>query len=55
MINATEAKECGLNIAVIDIHSQMWKLAWEIYIRSDFSVSATCNKVIETASIGLQG
>jgi hypothetical protein len=33
MIGPTAATRCGLNIGLIDIHSDLWKTVWELYVR----------------------
>jgi Serine dehydrogenase proteinase len=55
MINHSEAKDCGLNIEVVDLQSAHWHLIWEIYVRADYAVSMRCSKLIETAETGLNG
>jgi hypothetical protein len=50
MINHMEAKKCGLNIQIVDLHSELWRTAWELYIRCDYAVEhARRNKLIETS------
>lgn len=43
------AKQCGLNIDVIDAQSDLWKSIWSLYIRINHLVSSTtAAKVIES-------
>jgi len=49
MINHEEAKACGLNIKLVDLHSALWHTMWELFVRSDWCVRNTCNKLIETS------
>ncbi len=50
MINHTEAKKCGLNIRIVDLHSELWHTVWELYIRSEYAVEhSRRNKLIETS------
>jgi len=53
MINAKEAVDCGLNIKPIDIQSEVWHILWELYVRSNWSVTHRCGKVIETSESGV--
>ncbi len=46
-IYAREAAECGLAIDVADVHSRMWKAAYELHTRLDTFVSTGACKVIE--------
>jgi hypothetical protein len=50
MINHAGAAECGLNVRLIDLRSPVWNDLWELYVRSDWAVSYTCSKLIESAS-----
>jgi hypothetical protein len=50
MINHEEAKECGLNVKLIDLHSALWHTMWELFVRSDWCVRNTCGKLIETSN-----
>lgn len=54
MINLTEAKKCGLIIRTIELNSPTWKRVWELYARTDWAVTRSCNKVIETTETGVQ-
>jgi hypothetical protein len=47
MINHAEARRCGLNIKPIDLKLPIWHSIWELYIRSNWSLSH-CGKLIET-------
>lgn len=47
MIQASEAEKCGLKIAKIGLQSQLWHDLWELYVRSDWTVSHRCGKIIE--------
>ncbi|HEU0208429.1 MAG TPA: ATP-dependent Clp protease proteolytic subunit [Candidatus Udaeobacter sp.] len=49
MINHAEAKQCGLNIKLIDLHSPLWHTLWELFSRSDWSVRHTCSKLMESS------
>jgi hypothetical protein len=55
MINYEEAKKCSLNVEVIDLQSNVWHTIWELYVRSNYAVTNTCGKVIESEEIGLNG
>lgn len=48
MINHTGAVASGLNVNILDLHSDIWNTLWELFVRSDWSVSNVCNKIIET-------
>jgi hypothetical protein len=39
MIAYAEAKECGLKIEPLDLHSARWNNLWELYVRSDYMVT----------------
>jgi len=39
MITHGEAKACGLNVELLDLHSVRWNLLWELYVRSDWVVT----------------
>lgn len=49
MITMTEAKEHGLKVAGIDIHSRLWSSIWELYTRVSWVVSARCGKILESS------
>lgn len=49
MINHEEAKQCGLKVKLVDLHSTVWHYIWELYIRSDWCVNNRCVKLLETA------
>ena len=53
MINAKEATECGLKIKTIDLQCPVWHILWELYVRSDWSVTNRCGKLIETSRSGV--
>jgi hypothetical protein len=54
MINHKEAKQCGLNIQVVDLPTELWHTAWELFIRSDWAVEhAGRSKLLETSSSAL--
>lgn len=42
------ARDCGLNIKEIKTSSPVWKLLWELYVRTNHHVSRRAAKVIET-------
>lgn len=48
MINAAEAKACGLNIKQIELRSDEWHWIWELYVRSDWAVTHRSRKLMET-------
>lgn len=48
MIHCDVARECGLNINVIDLRSKLWDDIWELYVRSDWVVSHGNRKLIES-------
>lgn len=50
MINHTGVAACGLNVAPIGARSALWDDLWELYVRSDWAVSNTCRKLIESTS-----
>lgn len=43
-----EAKNCGLKITTIDLHSLLWQLIWELYLRTDHVLKTQCFKVVES-------
>jgi hypothetical protein len=49
MINYKEASDCGLKTNLLDLRSEKWQVAWELFVRSDWSVSHNCDKIIETS------
>lgn len=53
MINAKEATDCGLKIKTIDLQCAVWHVLWELYVRSDWSVTNRCGKLIETSRSGV--
>lgn len=48
MINAAEAKGCGLKVKPISLQSDVWHKLWELYVRSNWTVLHRCGKLIET-------
>lgn len=48
MINHAGAEASGLNVNILDLHSEVWNTLWELFVRSDWSVSSNCNKIIES-------
>jgi hypothetical protein len=51
MINIGEARQCGLSMKNIDLHSPIWNAVWELYVRSDAALGFHGNrrKLIESA------
>jgi hypothetical protein len=51
MINLGEAKDCGLNMKFVDLHSPVWNIVWELYVRSDAAMGShgQRKKLIESA------
>lgn len=47
-----DASGCGLNIEKVEATSALWKLIYELYIRSDNFVSAKASKCMETKEQG---
>ena len=43
-----EGLECGLNIEEIDLHSKLWEIIYELYIRTNLLVSTRAAKCIES-------
>jgi len=55
MINSTEAKECGLDIQLLDLGSTIWHQVWELYVRGNWVVSSPwCGKIIETSKTAVR-
>jgi len=48
MINHAGAAGCGLEIKEIDLGSPIWNDLWELFVRSDWAVSNTYAKLIES-------
>ena len=46
-ISRDEAKNCGLKIEFINVQDDLWKLIYELYIRTDHFVSTKVAKCIE--------
>ncbi|MDD5436123.1 MAG: hypothetical protein PHX20_01095 [Candidatus Omnitrophica bacterium] len=44
-----EARKCGLNITDLDFNSDLWKLLYELCIRTDVFVSTNASKCVESA------
>jgi hypothetical protein len=55
MINHAEARKCGLNVKLIDLQSDFWRMVWELYVRSDWAVSHGSEKILETSKSAVQG
>jgi ATP-dependent protease ClpP protease subunit len=49
MINYAEAKNCGLNIQLIELGSDLWNLVWELFVRSDW-VANRHAKILESSA-----
>lgn len=50
MINHAEGARCGLKIQPVDLHSDLWRTVWELYVRSEWAVEhSRRNKLIETS------
>lgn len=49
--------ECGLNIKELDLQSELWKVARDLYVRSTFVVdrAETGGKLLETVNFSYQG
>lgn len=43
-----EATKCGLNIEKIKVESDIWKVAYELYVRTDQYVSTKASKCVES-------
>ncbi len=43
-----EAQKTGLKVRNVDVHSKLWKLVYELYIRTDTFVSTMAMKCVET-------
>lgn len=43
-----EASKCGLNIEEMDVKSEIWNVAYELYVRTDQYVSTRVTKCIES-------
>lgn len=54
MISHDEASACGLNIRMVNLRSDIWRTVWELYTRSDWAVTRSCNKLIETSKSAVQ-
>ena len=50
MINFGGAEECGLAVKEIALKSPLWNDLWELFVRSDWVVSHTCTKLIESTA-----
>jgi ATP-dependent protease ClpP protease subunit len=50
MINHSAAAACGLVVKIIDLRSDLWNDLWDLFVRSDWSVSHTCSKLIESGT-----
>lgn len=51
-INYDKARQCGLNIELIDLDSELWQVVWGLYERSKYVVNSGVNKMIETVEGG---
>jgi hypothetical protein len=50
MITGAEALTCGLKVKPVDLHSELWRVVWELYVRSEWAVESTrSSKIIETS------
>lgn len=49
-ILASQAKECGLNVEALDIHSSVWEKVMEYHFRADSFVSDRHAKLIESGN-----
>jgi hypothetical protein len=48
-LNYERARDCGLNVELMDLNSDLWKSVWGLYVRSNFVVDATdVAKLVET-------
>ncbi len=47
-IFAEETKQCGLNVEIQDVTSDLWATCYELYIRTDQVCSTSLAKCIET-------
>ena len=43
------AKNCGLDIKLFDLKSEIWEIVWKLYVRLDYFVSTKATKVIESS------
>jgi len=50
MLSHEEAQKCGLSIKLIDLHSDVWHIMWQLYVRSNWAVTYRNQKVIETCT-----
>jgi ClpP class serine protease len=50
MIGYEEAGACGLEISLIELHSQLWNTLWTLYARADWAVSNRCVKLMESGT-----
>jgi hypothetical protein len=48
------ARQCGLTVEEIPLHSLAWSLVWELYIRVDWYVTNWCSKLIETKEYSVE-
>jgi len=53
MINHTGIAKCGLKVKLIPFRTPVWKLIWELFIRSDWYVTQRCNGIIESPRVSL--
>jgi hypothetical protein len=48
-LNHRRAKDCGLNVEMMDLDGDLWKNVWTVYMRSNFVVdSGSICKLVET-------
>lgn len=47
-IGTETASKCGLQVGKIELDTNLWKNLWELYVRTDYLVTAKCSKVAET-------
>lgn len=51
-INYDKARDCGLNVELIDLDSELWHVIWGLYERSKYVVSTGASRMIETVEGG---
>ena len=48
-LNHEQVKNCGLNVEMMDLGSELWKTVWALYVRSNYVVDAmNVSKLVET-------
>lgn len=50
MITALEARNCGLNIDILDLRSALWRQVWKLYIKTDWATSMQCSAIVESTA-----